>query len=260
MVSPKALFHPPSKYTILLSTTPLGPKPVLFLPTTQSPQVSTVCCFLHQKHRNRRCLSAINQFTIIMTDTNVRDCFIGVPVSTGYKQFWRVKSSDIKPACNYQVTITWGISYQVVVVDDGAGCNDNVSRMEPFHCLYCKTLTDLFDQYCYSAPQGQRAQANFAVCTAYGKGAYPCTVLGVVVAFLLNISQLTPVFFIMFGFVCLLWPGWAGRSWRVYPQSKSTESPFAKSARSVVPNLLVTIWQQWLILYVGSCTTWPCQL
>ncbi|XP_020905551.1 grainyhead-like protein 2 homolog [Exaiptasia diaphana] len=32
MISPTHLFHPPSKFTQLLSTTPLGPKPVLFTP------------------------------------------------------------------------------------------------------------------------------------------------------------------------------------------------------------------------------------
>ncbi|KAJ7371748.1 Grainyhead-like protein 2 [Desmophyllum pertusum] len=36
MVSPTSLFHPPSKYTQLQTTTPLGPKPVLFTPTVGS--------------------------------------------------------------------------------------------------------------------------------------------------------------------------------------------------------------------------------
>ncbi|XP_078371214.1 grainyhead-like protein 2 homolog isoform X2 [Oculina patagonica] len=35
MVSPTSLFHPPSKYTQLQTTTPLGPKPVLFTPPVQ---------------------------------------------------------------------------------------------------------------------------------------------------------------------------------------------------------------------------------
>lgn len=40
MVSPTSLFHPPSKYTQLQTTTPLGPKPVLFTPTVHSAHVS----------------------------------------------------------------------------------------------------------------------------------------------------------------------------------------------------------------------------
>ena len=40
MVSPTTLFHPPSKYTQLQTTTPLGPKPILFTPSVHSPHVS----------------------------------------------------------------------------------------------------------------------------------------------------------------------------------------------------------------------------
>lgn len=40
MVSPTSLFHPPSKYTQLQTTTPLGPKPVLFTPSVHSTHVS----------------------------------------------------------------------------------------------------------------------------------------------------------------------------------------------------------------------------
>jgi len=40
MVSPTSLFHPPSKYTQLQTTTPLGPKPVLFTPSVHSAHVS----------------------------------------------------------------------------------------------------------------------------------------------------------------------------------------------------------------------------
>ncbi|XP_031561681.1 grainyhead-like protein 2 homolog isoform X2 [Actinia tenebrosa] len=37
MISPTHLFHPPSKFTQLLATTPLGPKPVLFTPVLGTP-------------------------------------------------------------------------------------------------------------------------------------------------------------------------------------------------------------------------------
>ncbi|XP_029188069.1 grainyhead-like protein 2 homolog [Acropora muricata] len=40
MVSPTTLFHPPSKYTQLQTTTPLGPKPILFTPSVHSPHSS----------------------------------------------------------------------------------------------------------------------------------------------------------------------------------------------------------------------------
>lgn len=40
MVSPTSLFHPPSKYTQLQTTTPLGPKPVLFTPSVHGTHVS----------------------------------------------------------------------------------------------------------------------------------------------------------------------------------------------------------------------------
>lgn len=39
MVSPTSLFHPPSKYTRLQTTTPLGPKPILFTPAVHSTHI-----------------------------------------------------------------------------------------------------------------------------------------------------------------------------------------------------------------------------
>ncbi|XP_032242135.1 grainyhead-like protein 2 homolog isoform X2 [Nematostella vectensis] len=83
MISPTNLFHPPSKYTQLLSTTPLGPKPVMFNPVMRSPsgslltsedstlQTSALMATIREREHKRTIQSALTMAKDELADLEV---------------------------------------------------------------------------------------------------------------------------------------------------------------------------------------------